>query len=194
MVIEYICNCDVFRNMDLNSPCVKAFMDDLFLQSSSIENTEVLLNRCLAALSWARMSFRASKSRSIVITNGKVLNISPYSSNNEIIPSIHSNPVKFLGRTIDVSISDNEAIVSFKEKVSRGLDLIDKSTHRGTHKVWILQNLFIPRIRWPLLIYEISISVALSIEQHISSLLRKWLGLHPSIRIIYLYITLSTTN
>ena len=78
VVIEYICNCYVFADVKLNSPCTKAFMDDLFLQSSSVNNTEFLLHRCTCVLSWARLSFRASKSRSIVIRNGKVLDVSPF--------------------------------------------------------------------------------------------------------------------
>ena len=52
-----------------------------------------------------------------------------------------------------------------KDQVLDGLELINKSFHRGIHKVWILQHLFIPRLRWPLLIYEISVSVVLQLEQ-----------------------------
>ena len=69
--------------------------------------------------------------------------------------------------------------------------MIDKSFHRGIHKVWILQHLFIPRLRWPLLIYEISISVVLQLEQKISCLLRKWLKLHHSTTNICLYSSIS---
>ena len=68
-----------------------------------------------------------------------------------------------------------------------GLKLIDKSSHKGKHKVWILQNMLIPRLRWPLLIYEIFISVVNCIEHKISSLLRKWLNIHHSMTNICLY-------
>ena len=51
VVIEYICSCYVFADVKLNSPCTKAFMDDLFLQSSSVSNTEFLLQRCTSVLS-----------------------------------------------------------------------------------------------------------------------------------------------
>ena len=125
------------------------------------------------------------------IRNGKVLDVSPFSFDNEVIPSIHSNPVKFLGRSIDVTITDREAVNAFKDQVFHGLDLIDKSFHRGIHKVWILQHLFIPRLRWPLLIYEISVSVVLQLEQKISCLLRKWLKLHHSTTNICLYSSIS---
>ena len=77
-----------FREANLNSPCTKAFMDYLFLQTSSAVSTELLLQCCTFILSWARMSFRASKSHSIVIQNGRVLHVSPFS----------------FGRSIDVSL------------------------------------------------------------------------------------------
>ena len=88
-------------------------------------------------------------------------------------------------------ITDREAVNAFKDQVFHGLDLIDKSFHGGIHKVWILQHLFIPRLRWPLLIYEISISVVLQLEQKTSCLLRKWLRLHHSTTNISLYSSIS---
>ena len=67
---------------------VKAFMDDMFFMSPSILATQVPLDHCAVALIWARMSFRASKSRSMVIGKGKVIDISPFSFKGEIIPSM----------------------------------------------------------------------------------------------------------
>ena len=70
-------------------------MDDILLMSPSIKATQVLLDRCAVALIWARMSFRASKSRSMAIDKGKVIDISPFSFKGEIIPSIHANQARF---------------------------------------------------------------------------------------------------
>ena len=164
-----------FREANLNSPCTKAFMDYLFLQTSSAVSTELLLQCCTFVLSWARMSFRASKSHSIVIQNGRVLHVSPFS----------------FGRSIDVSLCDRQVVSAFKDQVLYGLELINKSFHRGIHKVWILQHPFIPRLGWPLLIYEISVSVVLQLEQKISCHLRSWLRLHHSTTNICLYSSIS---
>ena len=158
---------EIYKTM--TSTPVKAFMDDMFLMSLSIPATQVLLDRCAVALIWARMSFTASKSRSMVIDKGKVIDISPFSFKGEIIPSIHADPVRFLGRTIDFTASDKHSVEKFVTELLSGFKLIDKSSHKGIHKVWILQNMLIPRLRWPLLIYESSISVANCIEQKISS-------------------------
>ncbi|XP_057310008.1 uncharacterized protein LOC130648007 [Hydractinia symbiolongicarpus] len=103
--------------------------------SSSVPQTQNLLDRCVTALHWAGMGFRPSKSRSIVIANGKVLDESPFCVLQKPIPSIHANPVKFLGRTINSTLSDlavvQQVIVNAVEQVK----LIDKSSHRGIHKV-----------------------------------------------------------
>ena len=62
----------------MTSTPIKAFLDDMVLMSLSIPATQVLLGGCALALIWARMSFRACKSRSMVIDKGKVINISPF--------------------------------------------------------------------------------------------------------------------
>ena len=157
----------------MRSAPVKAFMDDMFLMSPSIPATQVLLDGYAVALIWARMSFRDSKSRSMMIDKGKVIDISPFSFKGEIIPSIHANPVRFFGRTIDFTVSDKHSVAKFVTEVLSCLKLVDKSSHKGIHKVWILQNMLIPRLRWPLLIYEISISVVNCIEHKISSFFKK---------------------
>ena len=166
-------------------------MDDMFLMSPSIPPTKVLLDHCAIALIWARMSFRASKSRSVVIHKGKVIDISPFSFKVKIIPSIHATPIRFLGRTIDFTVSDKHSVGEFVTEVLSGLKLINKSCHKGRHKVWILQNMLIPRLRCHLLIYEMSISVVNCIEHKISCFLRKWLHIHHSATNICLYSSTS---
>ena len=168
-------------------PPMKAFMDDLFIMSTSTQSSQELLDRTVCALSWARMLFRAPKSRSIVISSGKILHVSPFSVNGQMIPSIHEKPVKFLGRSIDFTLSDSAAVDSLIQQCHQALIAIDKSFHRGTHKLWILQHLLIPRLRWPISIYEVSPSTVLSLEQKISTYARKWLKLYKNITTICLY-------
>ena len=56
--------------------------------------------------------------------------------------------------------------------------------------VW-LQHLLIPRIQWPLLIYEIPISLAFKLEQKVSIFIRKWLHLHHSTSSLCFYSSVS---
>ena len=175
----------------LPSSQVKAFMDDLFLMSPSVNSTQDLLNRASVVLSWARMSLKASKSKSLIFNNGKVAeNESLFVLGENIkhyIPSISENPVKFLGRTICDAVSDKAQLEIFKAYLHKSLSLIDKSKHRSIHKLWILQHLLIPRLRWPLMIYEFSLTAVTKFEQTISVYIRKWLRLHNNTSNICLY-------
>ena len=72
-----------------------------------------------------------------------------------------------------------------------GLSVIDRSHFTGTQKLWILQHLLIPRIQWPLLIYEIPISLAFKLEQKVSVFIPKWLHLHHSTSTLCFYSSAS---
>ena len=95
--------------------------------------------------------------------------------------------MRFLGRTISDSLSDKYQADSLTLAVSKGLGLINNLGHCATQKLWILQYLFISQLRWPLLIYEIPISVVTKLEQKISCCIRKWLCLHNTATNISLY-------
>ena len=107
------------------------------------------------------------------------------------IPSIHSRPIKFLGRIIDGSISDRNSSAELTDRLLAGLSVIDKSHFTGTQKLWILQHLLIPGIQWSLLIYEIPISLAFKLEQKVSVFIQKWLRLHHSTSSLGFYSSVS---
>ena len=168
--------------------------------SSTVSGTETLLSRCITALTWAGLvEFRADKSCSIVIFNGRSMNATPFSVSKALhqpevlssILSIHSRPIKFWGRKIDGSISNRNSSAEPTDKFLAGLCFTDKFTFTGTQKLWILQHLLIPRIQWPLLIYEIPISLAFKLEQKVSVFIQKWLHLHHSTSSLFLYSSVS---
>ena len=79
-------------------------------------------------------------------------------------------PIKFLGRVID----DRMSVDELEEKLNTGLSLIDKSFFgECSQKLWVLQHLLVPRIQWPLMIYEVSFSVGTKLEQRVSVFIRK---------------------
>ena len=57
---------------------------------------------------------------------------------------------------------------------------IDKTWLQGRFKVWILQLMWIPKLLWPLQMYEFTLSTVESLEKKFSQHMRKWLGLPPS--------------
>ena len=124
-------------------PLVRAFMDNVNLMSSTVSGAQDLLDRCVKALSWAGMYFRADKSCSIVIGRSKSMNITPFyvkksstpSDFTNYIPSIHSVPVKFLGRIINGSLTERNSIYELQQKLVLSLNTINKSSYKCTQKV-----------------------------------------------------------
>ena len=66
---------------------------------------------------------------------------------------------------IHSSLSDKTSVESLTSQLANILLLIDNSAHCGVHKLWILQHLLVPRLRWPLMIYEVPFSVVIKLEQ-----------------------------
>ena len=188
-----------FTANNTTSPLLRAFMDDLSLVTTKVSGAQTLLSRCITAFTWAGLEFRAEKSCSIVIVKGRPMNATPFSVSktsvhpevSSPIPSVHSRPIKFLGRIIDGSISDRNSSAELTDTLLAGLSVIDKSHFTGTQKLWILQHLLISRIQWPLLIYEIPISLAFTLEQKVSVLICKWLHLHHSASSLSFYSSVS---
>ena len=167
-------------------PLARAFMDDVNLLSTCTVHTNILLERCTVALDWARMEVRASKSRSLVMVNGRICPDMSFSipigslDPTHVIPTLLDLLVKFLGRKIDATLSDRSRVAEIDKHLSESLSLIDKSYQLGINKVWIMQNLLLPQIRWLLIIYELPMSTAVELEKRVSKYIRKWLGLHKS--------------
>ena len=161
VIIEYTLTSEANNFIHSSKAClplIRAFMDDLSLMSNSVSGTQQLLKKCTEALTWAGMSFRADKSRSIVIIKGRSMNTTPFKVNEPssptdfscFIPAIQSNPIKFLGRVIDWSLSDRKSVKEMEDKLLSGLKVISKSSFKGSQKLWILQHLLIPKIQWAL--------------------------------------------
>ena len=158
-------------------------MDDLFLMWPSLSKTQDLFNCASLALPWARMSVKASKSKSLVLDSGKIVHdkslcIILGANYQSIPPTIADNPVKVLGTSISDALSDKYQADSLSLALTKGLGLISNSGPRAVQKLWILQHLLVPRLRWSLLIYQIPISVVAKLQKKISCCLRKWFHLH----------------
>ena len=71
------------------------------------------------------------------------------------IPTVSEESVKSLGRVFDELISDKNQESATVSKMSDGLNAIARTPLQGRFKVWLLQFVLLPRLLWPLTIYEI---------------------------------------
>ena len=73
--------------------------------------------------------------------------------------------------------------------MSSGLAKIERSLLPGKYKLWCYQHGLLPRLSWPILMYDIPVSTVESIQKTVNRWLRKWLGVPQSFSEINLYST-----
>lgn len=173
----------------VRQPPIRAFMDDLTVTTTSVPGCRWILQGLERLIRWARMSFKPSKSRSMVLKRGKIVDRFQFRVDGITIPSITEKPVTSLGKTFDCSLKDTASIQATIKKLGDWLSAVDKSGLPGRFKAWLYQHGILPRILWPLLVYEVSLSTVETMERKISSYLRRWLGLPRSLTSAALYCT-----
>lgn len=171
----------------VRQPPIRAFMDDLTVTTESVPGGRWILQGLEKLIRWARMEFKPTKSRSLVLKKGKVTEKFHFSIKGAKIPSLSEQPVKSLGKVFDSSLRDSASVQSTCQELGSWLRVIDRSGLPGKFKAWIYQHGVLPRILWPLLVYEVPISTVETLERKVSSCLRRWLGLPRSLSNIALY-------
>ncbi|XP_052256524.1 uncharacterized protein LOC127861838 [Dreissena polymorpha] len=98
-----------------------------------------------------------------------------------------TRPIKCLGKLFDASLQDRDNVKKLEEQVEEGLKKIDRCGLHGKFKAWLYQHALLPRLIWPLVLYEVPITTVEALERSTSRHLRKWLGVPPSFTSIGLY-------
>ncbi|GFN79314.1 reverse transcriptase [Plakobranchus ocellatus] len=158
-------------------PPLKAFMDDTTIICSKEDETRWMLTRIDDLMSWCRMEFKPKKSRSLSIRRGKVDEATTFTVVEQQIPTVSQEPAKSLGRWYDSSMKHTRRGAETLELASESLLAIIKCGLQGKFKIWCLQFMFIPKLLWPLLVYDIYPTTVEAIEGKINK--RKWLGVPP---------------
>ena len=156
-------------------PPMRAYMDDVTILSEDSKNTKAVLDRLQDLIGWARMKFKAKKSRSLTLSGGN-LKDDTFELAGEVIPTIRECPVKSLGRWYSSPITDQHRGVEIQKQVENGLEAIERTSLSGKFKTWCLQYGLLPRVLWPLQMYDVAISRVEKMQQKISVCLRRWLG------------------
>jgi hypothetical protein len=109
-------------------------------------------------VTWARMEFKTKKSRCMVIKKGRVTTRVKLRVQGEEIPPIVNNPVKSLGKLYDATLGDMENKRNFNTQVTEWLKKVDKSGLSGKYKAWIYEHGLLPRVMWPLMLYDFPVT------------------------------------
>ncbi len=168
-------------------PPIRAFMDDLTVTTTSVPGRRWLLQGLERLITWARMSFKPAKSRSLVLKKGKVTDRFRFTLGDTQIPSVSEKPVKSLGKLFTGNLKDTAARQGTSDDLDMWLSAVDKSGLLGKFKAWMYQHGILPRLLWPLLVYEVPITIVEGFERKISQPLHRWLGLPRSLSSIALF-------
>lgn len=183
--------CRPLTKSGLQTP-IRAYMDDLTVTTSSVPGSRWIFQGFERLISWARMSFKPAKSRSLVLKKGKVVNMFRFKILETTIPTLSEKPVKSLGKLFDCTLKDTAAIQRTCGDLGVWLTKVDKSWLLGRFKAWIYHYAILPRVLWPLLLYDVPMSTVDALEKMISSYLRRWLGLPRSLSSAALYGSTNT--
>lgn len=138
-------------------------------------------------MSWAHMSFKPAKSRSLVLKRRNVRDKFRFRLGEDQIPLVTEKPVKSFGKVFSCSLKEADSIKATSANLEGWLRAVDTSGLPEKFKDWGFQHGFFPRILWPLLIYEVPMTIANCFESKVRSYLHTWLGLPHSLSSIGLY-------
>lgn len=85
-------------------------------------------------MGWARMLFKPTKSRSLVLKKGRVADKFRFSIAGTSIPTISEKPIKSLGKFFDSSLRDTASIKNTCEELEGRLNDVDKYGLLGKFK------------------------------------------------------------
>ena len=162
------------------------FMDDIATRTENLVQTRCLLDRLVERLKWAGLSIKPEKSRSLVIIRGKVSNKTP-SIEGIPITSITEKPIKYLGKLYNKTLNEQEQAGEVLVELNQGLKKIEKTQIPGRYKAWMFQHMLLPRIMWPLTIYNIPETKVEEMQTRITGHLKRWLGLPKSLSSACMY-------
>ena len=115
-------------------------------------------------MAWCRIKFKPKKSGSLSVRKGKIDATTTFTMANQQIPMVSQEPVKSLGRWYDSSIKETKRGLETVELATEGLLAINRCGLQGKLKVCCPQFMLIPKLLWPLLVYEICSTTVEAIE------------------------------
>ena len=133
-------------NTGVRQPPIRAYMDDLTVTTPSVTGCRWLLSGLERQIKWARMNFKPTKCRSVVIKNGKVIDKFRFMIEGRVIPSLSEKPVKSLGKSFYSSLKDTPAIDEARRDFELWMKRLDTSGLPGRFKAWLYHHAVLPRL------------------------------------------------
>ena len=85
------------------------------------------------------------------------------------------------------TLTEQEQIEETCSEVKRSLRKLEKCKVPGRYKAWMIQHMLLPRLLWPLTIYNFPTSTVNSMQRLITTKLKRWLGIPKTLSVDCLY-------
>ena len=161
-------------------------MDDVTTSTRTTVQMNHLLGELQRFLSWGRLEVKPGKCRALVLEKGMVKDRN-VQINGVKIQSVKEKSIKYLGKVFNHKLHDREQTKEAVSKAKDSIKKIDRCALAGRYKAWILQNLLLPRLMWPLTIYSIPQSSLEEVQRSFTSHIKKWLGFPRSLSTEMMY-------
>ena len=176
-IIDFILKQEQF-GYELNNKKVITlpYADDFCLITTNMRVQQRLISEIDNHIQGMGMRLKPVKCRSFSIQQGKP-SVIHFKISEAIIPSIHEEEQKFLGKVIFFTGKSTDVYTYFKDVIETKLKNIDETTIRNEYKMWIYQNYFLPSIRFLLTVHDITFTDIQKIDSLSHRYLKKWAGI-----------------
>ena len=151
----------------ISQPPTIGFMDDMTITCKTVVEARWTLEELGEMITWARMKFKSTKSRSLVLKSGKLTNRYKFKIHvqGDAIPTMSDNLPKALGKWYRPELNDQASMKETQDQLKTWMNLIGNSGLAGRFKAWIYQHGVLPRIVELLMVYEFSLTTVESMER-----------------------------
>ena len=134
-----------FMSPGVRQPLIRAFIDDMAITTKTVVEGRWTLEELGEMMRWARMKFKPTKSRGLLLKSGKVKE-ERFKMGEEDIPTVSEKPINCLGKWYDDSLRDTENIIWVKKQLEEWMKDVDRCELPDSFNAWIFQHEALPRI------------------------------------------------
>ena len=164
----------------------RLFMDDIATTTETTVQTKHLLNKLIDKLKWAGLTVKPEKCRTMVIRKGKI-STQTIQIEGSPITSVTEKPIRYLGKSYNMTLNEKMQTEDTVKQTKEDLKKLERCKVPGRYKGWMMQHMLLPRLLWPLSIYNIPATRVEEIQRLMTNSLKRWLGLPKTLSVDCLF-------
>jgi hypothetical protein len=169
------------------------FADDSALVTSTVEDSQALLNVFTKWCNWAGLKICPRKCKTFAMKKmgTRSIQFHPYLRlNNEQIPTIKDNEeFVYLGKTFTIHMKPEKIEQELKNELSLYANVIHRLPLHPSNKLMIIMRYVYSKLRWRLTCYDIALTwVIQNLDPIVRDYVKRWLNLHQGANTRHLYL------